>query len=602
MKIILSFAAFLVCWIELGLHVAKVAQAVELDRGSKARPIAADSDLSRWRSGQVFFDGQWRHIEQIQELVTTDPRWQEYQQRADTLTGSIEGHVELANWCQRNGLHHEEKLHWLYVLQADPHHRAALKGLGLIYYHEQLYPIDQLAKVKEQAKAAQQALKRYKPQFLVLVRATKSGSDVERKAALAELAAVTDPAAIPALAEVTKLEFGNADSPPNQSETAQKKPIKIKLQQAAIKAMSNMKEHVATQRLLEIAILSPYPEIRRSAAEALIPRNKTSYVPFLMSKLASPLEAEFNLSVSPSGVVRLTERIAEIGPEADLYRTRFSKYLTKSQHVIDREETQSREIRTKIDHQRDRNNAIRKARQTQTKVSKINQHRKQWNNRISEVLQVTTGYNYGDNPQGWWELWRNYNELEYSKDRPTYSHLEHEEDINYSSDYKFVPVAPPPVQCVSCFPAGTLVWTQSGSVPIESIQIGDLVLSQDPITGCLDYRPVLNTTVRDPSPTMKLDFNDESIVATRGHRFWVIGNGWRMAKHLAAGSQLHGVDSDSDLVSVSEGEKAVAYNLVVGDFHTYFVGKNRLLVHDNGCPRPTTVISPGIEPLANADR
>ncbi len=36
-----------------------------------------------------------------------------------------------------------------------------------------------------------------------------------------------------------------------------------------------------------------------------------------------------------------------------------------------------------------------------------------------------------------------------------------------------------------------------------------------------------------------------------------------------------------------------AYNLVVGEYHTYFVGEGRLLVHDNNCPLPTTATIPG---------
>jgi hypothetical protein len=39
---------------------------------------------------------------------------------------------------------------------------------------------------------------------------------------------------------------------------------------------------------------------------------------------------------------------------------------------------------------------------------------------------------------------------------------------------------------------------------------------------------------------------------------------------------------------------AEAYNLVVDDFHTYFVGRLGLLVHDNNFRRPTTAVLPGL--------
>ena len=39
---------------------------------------------------------------------------------------------------------------------------------------------------------------------------------------------------------------------------------------------------------------------------------------------------------------------------------------------------------------------------------------------------------------------------------------------------------------------------------------------------------------------------------------------------------------------------APAYNLVVDDFNTYFVGGQGLLVHDNNFRRPTRAIVPGL--------
>ena len=42
-----------------------------------------------------------------------------------------------------------------------------------------------------------------------------------------------------------------------------------------------------------------------------------------------------------------------------------------------------------------------------------------------------------------------------------------------------------------------------------------------------------------------------------------------------------------------EGEDK-AYDLVVDDFNTYFVGQQGLLVHDNAFRRPTRAIVPGL--------
>ena len=46
--------------------------------------------------------------------------------------------------------------------------------------------------------------------------------------------------------------------------------------------------------------------------------------------------------------------------------------------------------------------------------------------------------------------------------------------------------------------------------------------------------------------------------------------------------------------SVGPAGEGLAYNLVVADFHTYFVGGARILSHDNTIRRPTSAIVPGL--------
>ena len=68
-----------------------------------------------------------------------------------------------------------------------------------------------------------------------------------------------------------------------------------------------------------------------------------------------------------------------------------------------------------------------------------------------------------------------------------------------------------------------------------------------------------------------------------------------MAKHLKSGDRLYGAGFTSNLETTAEGSEIEAFNLVVGEFHTYFVGNSRLLVHDNGCPIAIQAITPGIK-------
>ena len=146
----------------------------------------------------------------------------------------------------------------------------------------------------------------------------------------------------------------------------------------------------------------------------------------------------------------------------------------------------------------------------------------------------------------------------------------------------------------SCFVAGTKVSTLTGLAPIESIKPCDRVLAQDPVTGELAYKEVLATTVRRPSPIRKIDIGAETILTTRGHRFWLEGQGWRMAKQFKPGDRLHTIRGPVAIENLEDAEDQKAYNLVVADFHSYFVGEQRLLVHDNSVPRPAPGPTPGL--------
>jgi hypothetical protein len=68
-----------------------------------------------------------------------------------------------------------------------------------------------------------------------------------------------------------------------------------------------------------------------------------------------------------------------------------------------------------------------------------------------------------------------------------------------------------------------------------------------------------------------------------------------MAKLLAAGERLHGANGSATIESIEEAPVEAAYNLIVEDFATYFVGDQRLLVHDNTLRKPTLSAVPGLQ-------
>ena len=134
-----------------------------------------------------------------------------------------------------------------------------------------------------------------------------------------------------------------------------------------------------------------------------------------------------------------------------------------------------------------------------------------------------------------------------------------------------------------CFVAGTEILTTEGIKRIEDIQVGDLVITDDPTTPeGVEIRPVLDTFVREATELYDLYVDSEVISTTGEHPFWVPDIGWVEAKDLVAGSLLQTADGriiDVDRVEKREGKFEV-YNFNVEGIPTYFVSDLGVLVHN----------------------
>jgi hypothetical protein len=208
------------------------------------------------------------------------------------------------------------------------------------------------------------------------------------------------------------------------------------------------------------------------------------------------------------------------------------------------------------------------------------------NKRVFQALATTTDQQLPEDVQAWWQWWQDYNQ--YHWPQQTY--------VTYSNNYSRY-FTPPPVQVIkgqSCFLAGTLVQTQFGREPIDSIRPGDRVLSQDQNSGELAYRLVRRTTLRPPAKMVCIHASGDEITTTLGHPFWVEGRGWKMARELKEGDLLHSLNGAVRVEKIESAGEDRAYNLVVDDFNTYFVGQQGLLVHDNEFRKPTRAIVPGL--------
>jgi hypothetical protein len=86
----------------------------------------------------------------------------------------------------------------------------------------------------------------------------------------------------------------------------------------------------------------------------------------------------------------------------------------------------------------------------------------------------------------------------------------------------------------------------------------------------------------------------EEFQASGGHVLWVAGQGWTKARDLRKGMQLHTVRGTVPIESTSPGEVQTTIGLVAADFHTFFIGKEKALTHDNSIHPPTDRVVPGL--------
>ncbi|TWU29248.1 polymorphic toxin-type HINT domain-containing protein [Bythopirellula polymerisocia] len=583
-----------------------------------------DYQLARWYSGQVHYDGQWMPINAVGQMVSSDPRWDEYQARKLETGNSPREHASLARWCRTEGLSYEEKWHWLNVLASDPDNREALGRLDLRIYQGQYMSPGQIKEHKLHAENAEDDFKvltkRYQSWIAKAIRA--NSDDIEDT--VKKVSEINDVAAIPALIEIFFLDMKTDKAVLSKLGDEQGGRLLSDLRLAVVQALTQMEQHEATWALLQIAVEWPDPEASNQAAEALIPREKSSYMPTLMGALSSPLEAAISVRVAPNGQYTVYEDIAESHPLVRNSHFKTSKFLNqhtltinKTSTVTDYRGMRDWTDRPKVSRQtasvsktwsernRDFNNAMAQASGSRERIDLENSLREQRNANILKVLRIVTGEDLGSHPSAWWKDWNIYNELNTPEKLTDYQTYE-EQDYsrysyqNYAQNYSGSVGTPPPRPPTthSCFVAGTPVWTQSGPVRIETVQVGDLVLSQDPFTGKLDYRPVLETSVGPPSPILNLVIDHETISTTRGHRFWVVDKGWQMSKFLKPGDRLVAQQGWPELLSVEKANESEAFNLVVGQFHTYFVGNQKLLVHDKNCPLPNIAYLPGVEQIS----
>ncbi|MBO0468835.1 hypothetical protein JZO73_15130, partial [Enterococcus plantarum] len=135
-----------------------------------------------------------------------------------------------------------------------------------------------------------------------------------------------------------------------------------------------------------------------------------------------------------------------------------------------------------------------------------------------------------------------------------------------------------------CFVSGTLILTEHGHKPIESIQIGEKVLANHENSHVQTYEKVVQIFVSETSKLVRITIDNEMIETTEEHPFYLPSKGWIKAKELTYNDDL--IDRFGNTLSItgihiiSLNKPVKVYNFEVENAHTYFVSNLSILVHN----------------------
>ncbi len=569
-----------------------------------------DSSLAHWCAGEVRRDGRWLSLEEAHAQAASDERLAEYRRLRDQQAGTPAGRLALAGWCRDHGLTAESRVHWMQVLMDQPENEEALKALGARWHHGQLLTHAQIKEAnrrqKPTAKFSPRSMDRWVSPVAKWRIAFKQGNASSRERVRTEIAAVKDPREMYALGALL-IKHSRRKSDP-------KGYLLVSLE--LIDALDYRGEPWAVKQLAWHALEHPKAEVRNAAADALQAHPRVSYIPWLLSHMQTPVEARFVVTPALVGIgVEIRQTLEREGPDAiyrDVRKRHYSAVtpkITISRRWGTRRTNIAKIARNPQIAQKSWRDAENYTAAMKDRIERTNLTIEDLNQRIQDVINRATGETMDANPSSWQRWWMkyccSYYELEpavtdqsgagpYSSSYPyDYDRLQPESKPVIERHLTIgMPVR---ISLVSCFPSNTKVWISTGAEEIGQIKPGDLVLSQEPFTGELLYQPVLQVTRRKPSPMIEIGLGSETIRTTRGHPFWVCGEGWAMAKHLTADMWLHSTDGPVLIDRVDQipaaspwyeqpdakpGEE-LSYNLILEGCHNYFVGQQKIMAHDN---------------------
>ena len=636
--------------------------------------------------GLVARDGRWARPEAVAADQAADANraalLAEYDRKRSATPYTAEAQLDLGVWAEDRGLKDQARAHYTAATRLDPRKDVAWKRLGYKKHDGRWQTDAQLAADRADAEAQKDADRRWEP--LLTKWRDLLGKPARRAEAEANLLAVTDPRAVPAIARV----FGRAEAD----------------QPRAVQLLAQVDSIAASRGLATLAAFGKSAETRRLATETLRGRDAREYADLLIARIRDRIEYEVTPVAGPGspGVLKIKGKKANVNrlytpsspfqpgdqiaydsqlgpivkrglyvvPSAYLNVYNYYQQMRNPTPLVVPQATVEQVARvahgqlSKDQIAKDLGSANRRGGPMDafdrvlwseaitnpipinpgTKISFFLQQQQQYslnqfvqeaqksaaaaqrqvegdkqtldrfnadvdevNGRAVGILQAATGQSLPTVREPWEKWWVNLVGYRYNQastgDKAT---IVEQVPAEYQPQYQPLGLDMQIVgyHRVSCFGAGTLVQTMAGARPIETLKVGDLVLTQSTATGALGYQPVLVTHHNPPSTTFRIRVDGDEIVSSDFHRFWVAGRGWVMARNLRAGDRIRTLGGVVPVEAVEPGKTEPVFNLDVAEDADFFAGRSAALVHDNTLPDPRLVPfdAPAATPKAIATR
>jgi tetratricopeptide (TPR) repeat protein len=568
--------------------------------------------------GLVAFGGRWESADKIGERVKADAqraaKLAEYEGRRAKLAEKEAGvrkaeerykalgqpeaayavrlkanhdlaqvHAGLGLWCQRQGLKPEAMAHFTTAVHLDPSRDSSWRNLGCVKRNGRWMSPEQAAADERDEHEQRLANRRWEP----LIRKWKTwlgdgpSSSSHRAEAREQLASLSDPRAVPSILKVFSIGGSEAE------------------QTQLLQLLGRFDDPRSSRAVADLAVMTRSESVRLAAIAVLKNRPRRDYAGQLVEMIRGKIRhtvIPVNGPGSTGALILDTPRVRmvltydtpAVFQPASSFRG-YAGYDANGLPVI----VQGRELDrgiigpTKLHEIEVRTAGLiavanLKAQVVQQRMSAdlnevemVNEQAEASNTRIAPVLEVAAGApsDLKDDEEAWHVWW--YDTLGYSYQSPP--------QVTLVQDAS--PSQLPPPYITTCFVAGTPVRTLDGPRPIEAIQVGDQVLSQDATTGAIGFQSVVFLHHNPPGKTLRVSLaNGESLVCSVYHRFWRANVGWTMARDLKPGDTLRNLGGLVRVAKVEPDSIQPLYNLDVSGPRSFFVGASNVLVHDNTLP------------------